>query len=204
VIFTDGFENFNKASPEKRQAVINAGFSCFGRNGYKRTAMSEIAAAAGVSKPSLFHYFGSKKAMYLYLFRFSCGEIAKRMTPGTSDFFECIWIGCETKMRTMADYPGMYDFLLSIAMVNDSDLAEELRRCNTGEVKAASDKLYDNVDWSRIKPEVGKEAAIELVSYVSSGYIREHAADESADMIASKLKFYLDLLKRAIYSDGNV
>ncbi|MDR1559863.1 MAG: hypothetical protein LBS84_09245 [Clostridiales bacterium] len=60
------------------------------------------------------------------------------------------------------------------------------------------------VDWSRIKPEVGKDAAIELVSYVSGGYIREHAASEPADVIMSKLKLYLSLLKKAIYNEGDL
>lgn len=54
-------ENFEKLPTEKQYAVLNAAFSCFGRDGYKKTAMSEIASEAGVSKAALFHYFGTKK-----------------------------------------------------------------------------------------------------------------------------------------------
>lgn len=52
--------NFEKASQEKQRAIINAGFLCFGQNGYQKTSAADVAKAAGISKASLFHYFGSK------------------------------------------------------------------------------------------------------------------------------------------------
>ncbi|MDR1906215.1 MAG: TetR/AcrR family transcriptional regulator [Clostridiales bacterium] len=197
----DAFENFNKAPPGKRQAVLNAGFVCFGRDGYQKTAMSEIAKTAGVSKAALFHYFGTKKALYAYLFKFSCAEIAKQIQTGTDDFFESIWLGSEIKMRVMAIYPGMYDFLLSIVKEDNDNLTNELRTYNTEQVSTATATLFGGVNWKKLKPEVDKQMAIELVSYVSSGYIRDHAGKEPPDVIASKLKEYLKLLRKAIYRE---
>ena len=45
---------------EKQQAIINAGFQVFSRNSYRKSPMSEIADAAGISKSLLFHYFHNK------------------------------------------------------------------------------------------------------------------------------------------------
>ena len=47
-------------SPEKQQAIINAGYRVFSQNSYKNSPMSEIAAEAGISKSLLFHYFHNK------------------------------------------------------------------------------------------------------------------------------------------------
>ena len=52
---------------EKRRAIINAGYRVFSQNSYKKSPVSEIADAAGISKALLFHYFHNKKELYLFL-----------------------------------------------------------------------------------------------------------------------------------------
>ena len=46
---------------EKQRSILNAGFHVFSQNTYKKSPMSEIAEAAGISKVLLFHYFQNKK-----------------------------------------------------------------------------------------------------------------------------------------------
>ena len=55
---------------EKQQSILNAGFHVFAQNTYKKSPMSEIALAAGISKALLFHYFHNKKELY----RQFCGQ----------------------------------------------------------------------------------------------------------------------------------
>ena len=56
--------------PQKRQnQIINAAFRVFGESSYKKSPMSEVADAAGISKPLLFHYFDNKKGLYFYLWQ---------------------------------------------------------------------------------------------------------------------------------------
>ena len=52
---------------EKQEAIVNAGFRVFSQNSYKKSPMSEIADAAGISKSLLFYYFHNKKEFYLFL-----------------------------------------------------------------------------------------------------------------------------------------
>ena len=60
-------EKFFSLPGEKQEAIINAGFRVFSQNSYKKSPMSEIAGAAGISKSLLFHYFHNKKELYLFL-----------------------------------------------------------------------------------------------------------------------------------------
>ena len=59
---------------EKQRAILNAGFHVFSQNTYKKSPMSEIAEAAGISKALLFHYFQNKKELYLFLWD-TCAKI---------------------------------------------------------------------------------------------------------------------------------
>lgn len=60
-------ERFFDLPQEKRRRMMNAGYRVFAQNSYKKSPMSEIAEAAGISKSLLFHYFGNKRGLYLFL-----------------------------------------------------------------------------------------------------------------------------------------
>ncbi|PZN97145.1 MAG: hypothetical protein DCF31_01480 [Alphaproteobacteria bacterium] len=49
---------------ERRYAVVAAALKAFSRFGYRRTAMADIAAEAGVSRPSLYLVFSNKAAVF--------------------------------------------------------------------------------------------------------------------------------------------
>jgi len=49
--------------------MIKAAAYLFSTKGYAATTVREIVASAGVSKPVLYYYFGSKKGIYLELMR---------------------------------------------------------------------------------------------------------------------------------------
>jgi AcrR family transcriptional regulator len=54
--------------PDERRALIeNAAARLFAEQGYAKTRLDEIAAAANVTKPVLYRHFDSKKALYLAL-----------------------------------------------------------------------------------------------------------------------------------------
>ena len=50
-------EKFLSLPIDKQDIIVNAALTCFGINGYKKTSISDIAAAAGISKALIFHYF---------------------------------------------------------------------------------------------------------------------------------------------------
>jgi TetR/AcrR family transcriptional regulator len=50
-----------------RERLMKAATVLFTRKGYAATSVREIVAAAGVTKPVLYYYFGSKEGIYLAL-----------------------------------------------------------------------------------------------------------------------------------------
>lgn len=69
-------EKFFSLPDEKQHAILNAGYRVFSQNSYKKSPMSEIAGAAGISKSLLFHYFYNKKELYLFLWE-TCAKITR-------------------------------------------------------------------------------------------------------------------------------
>lgn len=195
---TTGFE---KAPREKQLAVINAGFRCFGENGFQKTAMREIAGAAGVSKAALFHYFGTKRDLYIFLFQFACDEIAGKIPAGTEDFMESIAVGTRAKFEVMEQYPGMYHFLISV-MKDGAEEAKSLRdSSHTRAVTEGSRTLFSKVDWSKLREGVSPEEALNLVSWVSSGCLNAGLGKTKEELLA-EVGRYLGLVRQAIYKEG--
>ena len=47
-----------------RQIVLESAVDLFNRLGYDRTSMNDIAAALGITKPALYHYFSAKEKIF--------------------------------------------------------------------------------------------------------------------------------------------
>lgn len=60
---------------ERREQLIDAGARLFAEHAYEEISMREVAQAAGVSKPLLYHYFPSK----IELFKAAVGEKAAEL-----------------------------------------------------------------------------------------------------------------------------
>ena len=57
-------ESTSKTRPNGRDRLLAAAAQLFNRLGYASTSVREIVEAAGVTKPVLYHYFGSKEGIY--------------------------------------------------------------------------------------------------------------------------------------------
>lgn len=60
---------------DKRRSILDAAAPIFGDAGYQRASVDAIAAAAGVSKPTIYSYFGGKEQ----LFRESVADSARTL-----------------------------------------------------------------------------------------------------------------------------
>lgn len=192
---------FEMLPNEKQTAVLNAAFCCFGKNGYKKTSVADIAAAAGISKASVFQYFGSKKELYAFLFEYACDQITNEIPAGTDDFFECIHIGTDVKMRVMARHPGMVDFLSSIVLETDEAIASALKPHAETRITKTISGLFCNVNWDKLKPGVDKETLLNAVRWINDGYVRSAVGQKDAETMRRELFGYLDLIKKSYYKE---
>lgn len=63
----------------REQLILDVAGQVFARVGYESAPMDEIADRAGVSKPMLYTYFGSKEGLYLAYIERAGGELVERL-----------------------------------------------------------------------------------------------------------------------------
>jgi AcrR family transcriptional regulator len=66
---------------ERRRQLLDAGAALFAVHSYEEISMRDIAKAAGVSKPLLYHYFPSKIALFKAAVAEKAGELQRVIEP---------------------------------------------------------------------------------------------------------------------------
>ena len=102
-------DKFVSLKEEKQVTIINAALSCFGKYGYAKASANDIAVLAGISKASVFQYFGSKKQLYAYLLTYA-GDLIMSSFRQTdfddkTDLFDRILLSSHTEAKTLEKNP---------------------------------------------------------------------------------------------------
>lgn len=179
-------EKFLALTEEKQKAIIEAGFCCFGKMGYKKASVSDIASAAGISKGMIFHYFGSKKAMYLYLVNIGYQELIHafetEFDKNVHDFFDIIISGTRCKIAAMREHPSLMKFLTSIYYESDSEVVTEVQEfLKMGEAFRTNLTLSD-IDMDKFKDTVSPPLVLQLLTKYAEGYIGNMPPGDDFDM----------------------
>jgi TetR/AcrR family transcriptional regulator, mexJK operon transcriptional repressor len=65
-----------RRSARKRRAILEAATAAFLRNGYRATTMDEVAAAAGVSKQTVYKHFADKERLFSEIVTSTVDEVS--------------------------------------------------------------------------------------------------------------------------------
>lgn len=68
-------------STQKRELILNRALAVFIANGYVGTATDQLAAAASVSKQTLYKEFGDKEGVFTALIQFACDHVDDPFAP---------------------------------------------------------------------------------------------------------------------------
>jgi AcrR family transcriptional regulator len=79
------------SAEDRRSAIVDAARTLFGRNGFRGTGTSDIAAAAGCSEPVIYKHFASKQALFAAVLEDCAGFMRARFAAaaeGEGDLFD--------------------------------------------------------------------------------------------------------------------
>lgn len=202
-------EKFNKLTDEKRTKIINVAMKEFVDMGYEKASTNKIASEAGISKGSLFFYFGNKKNMYLFLLEFSIKKYENDFFRGI-DFWE---IDLLSRMRTvvvqkvklMIEHPSIFQLLNVVSQETSSDVKEEIIH-KVSSSRALSTPLTKGIDTTLFKSELSIEDSLRTILWAIDGLSNEMAdkmrkLDTKSDLLeeVSVVDSYMKFLESTFY-----
>ena len=197
-------ERFYDLSREKQDRFINAACKLFSENGYKKASTDDIVKEAGISKGLLFHYFGSKQGLYLYVYEYSTRyvrmEYDRSIPVEGMDFFELQRHLELAKRNIIRSYPYMTLFIQRAFRETDEELIGLLAE-NMDAYTALISEVYGRAEVTRFKPDVDPSAVLKLCLFTSDGLLNDQFLSGHLDpeaFLEESLK-YLSLLEKNLY-----
>ncbi len=92
-------ETFEKLPEGRKELILSTGIRMFSLSPYSEVSTDSITRACGISKGILFHYFGSKRAFYLYCLEKSLERLTRQEEEaGGTGFHEILFSEMSRKM----------------------------------------------------------------------------------------------------------
>jgi len=168
------YSKFEQLDSDKQQIILNAALAEFSEKSYKQASTNEIVKRAGISKGILFHYFGNKKQLFIYLFDWAMGYFMDRFNREVDldnrDVISRLWEVVEFKMKINSYYPTMFGFFQQMFVDTPPDIMNELMKTRDLLALNIFDRLFDNVDWTFFRDELAEPRSLEAIKWIFEGY----------------------------------
>ncbi len=194
---------------EKRYRLIQAAMQEFSR-GYNAANTDRITHNAGISKGLLFHYFGSKKELFLFLMKYAVdlvtGEYIK-VSFESQDFLENMWKVSLLAIDLTYKYPETYQFLVKGYFSLNEIIPEGMPREFGNPTEELMLKIYQNTDTSFFRDDVDPDKARQIIIWTMKGFSDKlliYGSDidnykAHYEEIQTELKEYLQVLRKILY-----
>ncbi len=192
---------------KKRIKIINSAMEEFSNNTYDKASTNRIVEKAGISKGSLFNYFGSKEKLYKDLEIFSIKEMAEAIVEKLNwkepDILIRVKEIVTIKMEVLQKYPHLLGFSKRIA-ANKS--IEELKEIYEEYVPDIYEKIYyKNIDFTLFREDIEINEVMNILIWtfekLGENYLKKINAGEKVniDEISEEANRYIKVLREGFY-----
>lgn len=190
---------------------MNAAMKEFAQKGFKNASTDEIVKEAAISKGALFHYFNSKKDLFLFLYDYSLdvlmNEIILKFDYNEKDFFARLRQGSRLKLEILKKHPEMYNYIVSAYMEDSGEVKEELVNKKNGLIENSQGFLYEGIDFTKFKEGIDIKKAIEIIIWTMEGFTSKELKrvknlslyEENFNELIKEADIYLEMLKKSFY-----
>lgn len=199
-------------SEDKKHNIIYASIDEFSEKGYSKASTNTIMKNAGVSKGLIFHYFGNKKNLYIYIVNYTQNLMSELLSLNTLeskyDIFELITDVLMQKVKIASEHPKMYILIFDAFYNTPDELKGEFSNKVVDIINSAIATLKDKIDISNFRDDIEYEKAINLLYVFIEAMANKHIDAfkskpdkglSQIDMLLEEFKAYIDILKKGTY-----
>ena len=200
-------DKFLALTEEKRTAILNAALQCFGKFGYEKASINDIAVAAHISKASVFQYFGSKKQLYIYLLEY-CKKIIegifdKEALNSQTDLFDRILASSRMEMESFQNQPFILQFITSVWEETSPEVADALVILTEEVCKFRNDMVLREDDALKFKNPEDAQPVFQMLLLMAEGYAARYRGAAAFDLQAVMEDFEenIAILRKNFYKE---
>jgi TetR/AcrR family transcriptional regulator len=214
------YSAFERQPQEKKDLIIKVAIEEFVKNGYEKASTDVITRRAGISKGLLFHYFKSKKNLYLYLVNYvkdfltelAIEEIKKIQSD---DFFERIKEIVLLEQKLTAQYLQETQFITDaftnppVAVKKEmEEIIKKYYETYQGDFLLKHVYIKDLIQTEKLREDISVDSVISMTMLISEQLSNKYMAiykNKQMDVMSGieslikELNEYLKIMKYGIY-----
>ncbi|MFZ7102435.1 MAG: TetR/AcrR family transcriptional regulator [Peptococcaceae bacterium] len=203
---------FEKLDEQKKERILNAAITEFADKKYEDASTNNIVTAAQIGKGMLFHYFGNKKNLYLYLYRYVRAimdeEIYSRIDCESGNLPIILKQLARFKLETFKRHPSITGFIAQCNREMSPEVHDDIQKIRKERsVTIREDIICKNLDMRLFKPEFRDEKTIKLIRWAVDGYLSEiksaykgqNLEEFPVDEMMKDYDSYMDIILKAFY-----
>jgi TetR/AcrR family transcriptional regulator len=215
------YSAFEKQPKEKKDLIIKVAIEEFVKNGYEKASTDVITRRAGISKGILFHYFKSKKNLYLYLVNYVKDLLTEKTMEALreiqcDDFFERVKEIVLLKQKVTVQYLQESQFITDAFVNPPVAVKKEMEEI----IKKYYETYYqedfmlkhvflkDLIQTEKLREDISVDTVIRMIMFIIEQLSNKYWAlykNKQIDLMNSmessirELNDYLKIVKYGIY-----
>jgi len=198
-------EKFLALSEEKQTAIRNAALACFAKHGYEKASVHDIAAAAGISKASIFQYFGTKQNLYAYLFQYCSSQMKQAYDlsalDANMDFFDRVWAASVMKVENLKRSPYIAAFITSAATERAPGLKDILAPAMEEGKRYTEALVLHEEDCAKFRRPKDAKLVFRMLLLLGEGMVSRLENGTDYDGMMAELEGILRMLRYNFYKE---
>ena len=200
---------FINTDDARRSRILEASLVEFADKGYKKASTNTIVREANVSKGLLFHYFNSKKELYLHLYKHAreaiTNELYEKVNFADRDVLNRMQQSTLVKIESYLQHPLFVELFETASKLLDPDMIQEIIALNKKTTEESYEKLFSNIDYYAFEDTLNVDRCLEVVRWtvdkISLEWKNSNATldKEAFENLEMDIIHYLDLFREAFY-----
>lgn len=116
--------NRSMKNDNSRETILNCALQLFSSKGYDAVGISEIVDMAGITKPTLYYFFGSKEGLFKELLKINYDTLSRALSvacqyqPNRESYFEDVYPALRTVVNAYFSFAADHSefYLMSLAL----------------------------------------------------------------------------------------
>ncbi|MEC9485456.1 MAG: TetR/AcrR family transcriptional regulator [Candidatus Izemoplasma sp.] len=194
----------------KEERILEAAIIEFAQKGYKKASTNSIVRDAGVSKGLLFHYYISKKELYITVHQHILDVFRNELYDGVNfadrDVFHRLSATTVQKISSYIQHPEFMAFLEKLTQVKEKEIKQRCQIQSEHEQMIIYNKLFSNIDYFLFDEKVNIEKTLNVVRWTIDRISQEWFADNDNQFkedafgeLEKDIEEYIDLFRDVFY-----
>lgn len=168
-------QKFLKLDDSKKERIFKAICEEFTAYTYEDASTNRIVEKAGISKGTLFNYFGCKEGMHNAVLDYAWEFFQAQGIHDfkTNDFIERCHLIAQDKLKIYKKAPYIMDFLVNLHLSDCPQIPSDIKNKIEKMMVKSTKRLYANVDTSLFRHDINPESLMRLIRYTFDGYLAE-------------------------------